>query len=431
MSIGKSIFTNFKPSEILKEFGITANDDTFCILPWTHTSTTTNGDFRLCCRSSKVWTIQNIGIKDLWNHSKYQQIRDNLINGVRDPHCEACWKMEDNGIVSLRQTQNFQRLRKYIDLVRIWHETGWAKFEIPIVEFKLSNLCNLKCRMCWPKDSTPWIQDWDLVKHLYDKKESLYVDQIIKDNNLYKKPILNVFESNEQFVNDIFEILDFIEEFEFAGGEPLMDPLHFRMLEKIKHPEFVTLKYSTNLTNLESKKGRNVIDLWKKFKSVKLTVSIDGYPELNSYIRRGSDWNTIKNNIEIVKLELGSKLDYIKASTCISAYNVEYLVETLNAVRDDLNCYWHTSRLQWPSFLHANVLEISRLEIAKKKILNELNRFNSKNDGLDKSPEEANNKRHLSDAINWIDYCIENNANQENYEKFIEFEKLINKGTSA
>lgn len=424
MTIDHSMFNNFKPNQILKEFGMEVNDDTFCILPWIHTSTTTNGEFRLCCRSSKVWNIQNIGIKDLWNHSKYQTIRNNLVSGVKDNHCDACWKMEEKGIVSLRKTQNFQRLRHYADLVQVWHETGWAKFQIPIVEFKLSNLCNLKCRMCWPKDSTPWLQDWKLVRHLYDEKESSYVDNIIEENDLYKKPVLNLFESNTEFVDNIFEMIDSIEEFEFAGGEPLMDPLHFRILEKIKNPERVTLKYSTNLTNLEAKKGRNIVDLWKNFKSIKLTVSIDGYPELNSHIRRGSDWELIKDNIQTVKTELKDKIDYLKASTCISAYNVEYLVETLEAVTKDFDCPWHTSRLQWPSFLHANVLSVERLEAAKNKIFKKLQQFQKSNVWSD----ELNNRRHLSDAVNWIDYCIEHNMHDSQHEKFEEFNKLIDKG---
>ena len=43
--------------------------------------------------------------------------------------------------------------------------------------------------------------------------------------------------------------------------------------------------------------------MWKKFKDIKLTVSIDGNKDTNS-IRRGADWETLKQNIETVKREL-------------------------------------------------------------------------------------------------------------------------------
>lgn len=419
-SKGKKYLKNFKPSAVFKEkYGFTVDDRTFCIMPFIHISTTTNGEFRLCCRSKKLWNIENIGVKDIWNHSKYKTVRNNLVEGVRDTHCEACWKMEDKGITSLRQSQNFERVEEYGHLVAHWHETWLTNWDIPIVEFKLSNLCNLKCRMCWPKDSTPWMQDWSSVEHLYEPGEKSYVNEIIEKNNLARKPIMNLFESNDQFVADIEELLPTIREFEFAGGEPLMDPLHYRFIEKIPDPSKVILKYSTNLTDLESKKGRNVVELWKKFKAVRLTISIDGDADLNAYIRQGAVWENIVNNVRYVKEELGDKLDYIKASTTITALNVEFLVETLNAITTDLDIMWHTSRLQWPSFLHANVLPVEKLEAAKEKI--SIKVF----DMEESSVAEINNKRHLMDALFWIEECIKNNKSETLHDKFIEFNRIL------
>jgi molybdenum cofactor biosynthesis enzyme MoaA len=418
--LGKKHLKNFKPSEIFKEkFGFTVDDSTFCIMPFIHTSTTTNGDFRLCCRSTKIWDIKNIPLRDLWNHRKYKTVRNNLAIGVKDAHCNACWKMENKGITSLRQSQNYERTEQYAHIVNEWNRTELVPWSIPVVEFKLSNLCNLKCRMCWPKDSTPWLQDWDDVKHIYEEGEQDYINGIIDSNNMRSKPVLNLFETHNDFVNDLYEIIDDIKEFEFAGGEPLMDPLHYKMLARIKKPEEVILKYSTNLSDLEAKKGRNVLDLWEKFKAIRLTISIDGYDELNAYIRHGSIWNDIKENIKQTKERLGNKLDYIKASTCISALNIEYLVETLEAIDADFDVMWHTSRLQWPSFLHANVLPIDRLEAAKAKIV-------AKSASMtEDSIKEINNKRHLLDAINWIDECIATNKYSINFEKFQKFNETL------
>lgn len=418
--LGKKHLRNYKPSKLFKEkYGFTVDDKTFCIMPFIHTSTTTNGDFRLCCRSTRVWDIQNIPLRDLWNHRKYKTVRNNLNEGVRDSHCNACWKMEDKGITSLRQSQNYERTEDYAHLVDIYHRTEELPWDIPIVEFKLSNLCNLKCRMCWPKDSTPWLQDWDDVKHIYEDGEQDYINSIINDNNLRKKPVLNLFETHDKFVRDLYEIIDGIKEFEFAGGEPLMDPLHYNMLDRIKDPSGVILKYSTNLTDLEAKKGRNVLDLWKKFKAIRLTISIDGFDELNAYIRHGSVWADIKNNIKETKEVLGDKLDYIKASTCITALNVEYLVETMDAIEKDFGIMWHTSRLQWPAFLHANVLPVERLEAAKAKLVARAEIMEERN------IFEINNKRHVLDAINWISECITSNKHDVSFEKFKEFNDTL------
>jgi molybdenum cofactor biosynthesis enzyme MoaA len=417
---GKQQLLDFKPSQIFKEkHGFTVDDTTFCIMPFIHTSTTTNGDFRLCCRSTKIWDIKNIPLRDLWNHRKYKTVRNNLATGVRDTHCNACWKMEDKGITSLRQSQNFERTEQYSHIIEEWNRIELVPWSIPIVEFKLSNLCNLKCRMCWPKDSTPWLQDWDAVKEIYEPGEQDYINNIIDSNDMRKKPVLNLYETHDKFVRDLYEIIDDIKEFEFAGGEPLMDPLHYNMLDRIKDPSDVILKYSTNLTDLEAKKGRNVLDLWGKFKAIRLTISIDGYDELNAYIRHGSIWNDIKENIKQTKERLGDKLDYIKASTCISALNVEYLVETFEAIDTDFDIMWHTSRLQWPSFLHANVLPIERLEAAKEKLV-------AKSVLMEEnSIREINNKRHIIDAISWVDECIATNKYNVNFEKFQKFNETL------
>lgn len=420
-SMGKKFLRSFSPKEYFEEnYGFTVNDSSFCIMPWIHTSTTTNGEFRLCCRSKKVWDVESTSIKEVWNHKKYNDIRKGLRTGQRDDHCSACWKMEDKGIVSLRQTHNFERIEQYGHLVAEWYGNNKeANYDIPIVEFKLSNLCNLKCRMCWPKDSTPWIQDWKHVEHIYNDGERGYINDIIQKNDLMRKPVMNLFESNETFIKDIEELLPTIREFEFAGGEPLMDPLHYRFLEKIPEPEKVILKYSTNLTDLESKKGRNVIDLWKKFKAVRITLSIDGYDELNAYIRSGSVWSEIVENVRLVKQELGEKLDYIKATTTISALNAVFLVETMEAIDRDMDIMWHTSRLQWPEFLHANVLPEGRLLLARRKLREKLETMAETN------IREINNKRHIADAIDWINECINNNKHEEYYQKFTEFNDIL------
>ena len=87
--------------------------------------------------------------------------------------------------------------------------------------------------------------------------------------------------TNEKFVDDLLHPMENVEEIEFAGGEPILDPIHFNILDSIKHPERVTLKYSTNLSTLFSTKNMTLLGMWKKFKDIKLTVSIDGNKDTN------------------------------------------------------------------------------------------------------------------------------------------------------
>lgn len=147
--------------------------------------------------------------------------------------------------------------------------------------------------MCWPKDSSKWVGDWDKVSKFYSEGDQRYIEEIVDGNNLRKSRVMNLFEKDEYFVDQLLELMSTVEEIEFAGGEPLMDPIHYRVLASIPNPENVTLKYSTNLSIMKMGK-HNVIDLWKKFKSIKLTISIDGHKDLNAKIRRGADWDLLK-----------------------------------------------------------------------------------------------------------------------------------------
>ena len=248
-----------------------------------------------------------------------------------------------------------------------------------------------------------------------------YIEEIVDSNGLRKTRVMNLYEKDEQFVGQLVELMDHIDELEFAGGEPLMDPIHYRVLDSIPHPENVTLKYSTNLSIMKMGK-HNVIDLWKKFKSIKLTISIDGHRELNHVIRRGSDWDLLKSNIELVKRELNN-IDVIKGTTCISGMNAQELGETAEAIVFELGIHWHTSRVQWPDFLHANVLSPEQLQTG----IDGLNRvFDSLN-----TPERCNVMRrqmleiHLKGAISWLQSCIDNNKHEQKYEAFSKFNETI------
>ena len=332
--------------------------------------------------------------------------------------------MEDREILSLRQTRIIDwevdgSPKDYLNNMKDWVETGVTPFKVPIIELKLSNLCNYKCRMCWPKDSSLWATDWERVSKFYDEETQTYINKVhdIAGN----KRLFNLYDTNETFVERLVELMDHVEEIEFAGGEPLLDPIHYRVLSNIKNPENVTLKYSTNLSKMELGEHK-VIDLWEKFKDIKLTISIDGDKELNTYIRRGSDWELLKENIKIVKERIGHKISKLKGTTCISAFNAKHLDKTAEAIIMELGIQWHTSRLQYPEFQHANVLPIEELQ----KSVDNLYVTRQKIVDLDLGKAHRFNIIHIDNAINWLESCIKDNKNKEDkYNRFLSFNREL------
>jgi len=313
--------------------------DTFCALPFTHLSTRPNGDITPCCRSrDTLGNIKDITFEQAWNSERQQQLRKDLLTGVRNKHCFQCWDMEDQGSVSMRQSMN--KTRQHMIPTTCTTE---MPFVVPVLELKMSNLCNFRCRTCKPELSTTWMKDWSAVKHEY---ESLDLHNDTKRQTNF---------DNDQFVEDILRLAPTIEIVEFAGGEPLMDPLHYKVLEVLEpYASNITVKYSTNLSKVKFGKF-DTIASWAKFKAVDLSLSIDGHPLLNNYIRTESDTDVLAKNLKLVRDELGDKYDG-RAALCYSAWNVFGLPESYEYFDTVLDTPVHGNIAWDPIFINPQIL---------------------------------------------------------------------------
>jgi hypothetical protein len=100
-----------------------------------------------------------------------------------------------------------------------------------------------------------------------------------------------------------------MSEIHFAGGEPLIMPEHWRILDLLVEREKfdVDLRYSTNGTTLGTKK-QNVLEYWKKFNYVHLSLSIDGAGDAFEHIRYKGKWNQTLENLK--KIRQSGAVDY-------------------------------------------------------------------------------------------------------------------------
>ena len=329
--------------------------DTFCVLPFTHLSTRPNGDITPCCRNwDTIGNIKDTTFEEAWNSKAQQKLRKQLLNGERPDNCFQCWKLEDQGSVSMRQSMNEHRKHMIPDVCE-----PIMPYKVPVLELKLSNLCNFRCRTCKPDLSSTWLKDWDKVKHEY---ESLgHVNTTHKETSF----------DNEQFIQDIIKLAPTIEIVEFAGGEPLMDPLHYKVLEALEpHAQRISLKYSTNLSKLKFGKF-DTLASWSKFQEVDLSLSIDGYPELNDYIRTESDTHVLAENLSQVKSALGNKYKG-RAALCYSAWNVFGLPECYEYFDKVLQIPVHGNIAWEPKFINPQILPAELKQKATIKYKNYL-----------------------------------------------------------
>ena len=106
----------------------------------------------------------------------------------------------------------------------------------------------------------------------------------------------------------------------FFGGEPLRTDTHLKVLSLIKDPANVELVYVTNGSIFPS---QEILDIWRKFKVVQISISIDGIDEHFNYLRWPLQWDQVTENlIEYAKLEQ-SKFK-INTSFIITPFNILY-----------------------------------------------------------------------------------------------------------
>lgn len=286
---------------------------TLCAVPWMHLNFEPNGKVVPCCLTSHhnyfAGDLKTETIDEIWNSDNMKNLRKEMIEGKRPSICDTCWKKEDVTGSSGRTLHNrdFPEVIEKIPAITLEDGTC-TEMDLKYWDFRFSNLCNLKCRSCGPRYSSAWVPD---AKKLgYTDQEKVWNIESVED-----KPNVDFLENQIDNVKRIY----------FAGGEPLMMPEHWQILDKLveKKRFDVKLSYNTNCSILEYKK-KNIIEYWKQWQLGKLEVwpSIDEIGTRAELIRSGTVWSKVEENLK----ELAQHDNIIlRPGITVGAWNVRRL----------------------------------------------------------------------------------------------------------
>jgi sulfatase maturation enzyme AslB (radical SAM superfamily) len=166
-----------------------------------------------------------------------------------------------------------------------------------------------------------------------------------------------------------------IRELYFAGGEPLLIPEHYKILEFMVETgaaKLCVVRYNSNGLELPEK----LFDLWKHFKEVKFNFSVDSVGERNDYIRYPSKWQDVVNNLKrLDDTPNNITVNIACAIQLMNVLNVTELVhwkESMNFKKINLPPYGAgligTHLVYLPSYLNVRVLPLSLKKIVQKRI---------------------------------------------------------------
>jgi MoaA/NifB/PqqE/SkfB family radical SAM enzyme len=299
-----------------------------CPEPFTNIYAGTTGYYLPCCIIDtrdlsfikKTHNINEDSFFEFYNSYDMKRLRSSMKNNNDQEFinkiCSVCKNQEKSGNKSHRQWYISRFIEgdfkdKKNELEVIIEENKQPTFFHSIEYDALSgNLCNLSCNMCTEYSSSRYFS------------ESIKLKEVINKN-----PLIQI-KPNEKVLKELPEILSKINELKLVGGEPLLAEYTYKLMEMTQNKQNVIVRLITNATN----NPERFIKLANLFKKITINISIEGYQEVNDYIRYPSKWNVIQENVKKLKTIKNNKIIFVST---INALNIGKLYEIIENVKED------------------------------------------------------------------------------------------------
>jgi sulfatase maturation enzyme AslB (radical SAM superfamily) len=217
-------------------------------------------------------------------------------------------------------------------------DKSFLEKKLRYLELVFGNTCNLACRSCSPTFSSRWVT--------------------INNHLLTEGIPINNSTPNIEFSD--WRKLDLLHltQLKIMGGEPFYQKGALELLEYLSELNVlknIHLSIPTNCTIA-------LTDKWKKLlveaKKVSISISIDAPGKLNDYLREGSTWEELEQNLygfdSFVKQHKNKMI--ITFNTVLSAYNINKLPEIEKYFNKRFFWKQYSDIAYYPSYMDAALL---------------------------------------------------------------------------
>lgn len=282
-----------------------------CHAPYVNLNFEQNGNVRACCYNTKhslgTWPRQTL--RDMWQGTAAQELRQYIADHDLGGGCAECGHMIASG--------NYQGVRAhYYDeyapggpaaAIQRWYHRLRGSHPYPrVMEFELSNECNLECVMC-----------------------NGYFSSSIRKNREKLPPVPMVYD--DRFVDELEEFIPHLTDAKFLGGEPFMIDIYLRIWERIQQIKpGIRIHITTNATFL----NRRIKDLLEGLQAG-IILSIDSvHPDTYRKIRVNGNYQKVMENLEYFRDYTQRKKTFLSLAACPITYNWQELPEMLEFCLD-------------------------------------------------------------------------------------------------
>jgi hypothetical protein len=227
------------------------------------------------------------------------------------PECEVC---NDKLLNTSVYRSYFNQLfgHKYLQAMQETDATGYTTMKPVSWDYRFSNLCNFKCRMCGDMLSSSWeteqrqhdMIDWGNPKNSWMQPEVKKQIERFQDSQI-----------EAEFSKAVEEHR--VEEVYWVGGEPLMYEQHWRYMTRIVElgdGQNVYARYNTNLSRVDYRGTNLYRDILSRIRDWQICASLDGTGAIGEYIRTGLDYGqwlrNFREGVEVATNRRQMRIDF-------------------------------------------------------------------------------------------------------------------------
>ena len=356
----------------------------FCGAKWYNATVWLGSGMTTSCHHPLPHRVGEVSVqynpKTLHNTPEKKMDRLLMQQGKRPEGCEYCWRVEDTGTDAISD-------RPYKSMIYTEEELDFAANLDPSTDVDLKTLeiafdrnCNFACSYCNPAFSTTWAKDINTngpYRNLTSDGRNHYTHSH-NNSQLYREGDTN------PYVEAFFkwwdtDLKNSLRELRITGGEPLMSPDLWRLLDWFKvNKSDVKLAINSNLGSKPALIQR-LIDASHDIPHVELYTSCEATGAKAEYIRDGLVWQEWLNNIDLIATKGNFKALHVMATInglCLT--DIVNFLDTIMSMKETYGRNWPTitlNILRFPSFQSPIVMPAE----IKKKTADDLRSWYNKN----------------------------------------------------
>lgn len=339
-------------SDLLKQYNQTRHNtdkSLVCHAPFVNLNFEQTGNVRACCYN--IYDIlgkwPNQTIREIWDGQQAKEIRSHIKQNDLGGGCATCAELIETGSYEGVHSKMYDlnvagKAASGISFIK--NKLGWVNRYPKVMEFELSNQCNLECVMC-----------------------NGHFSSSIRKNREKLPPIISPY--NDKFVDELEEFLPHLTDAKFLGGEPFMIDIYLKIWERIKkvNPK-IRIHITTNGTFLNNR----IKDLLESL-NAGIILSLDSVvKETYEKIRVNSHFEKVMANLEYFSEYTKRKNTFVSIAVCPMLYNWKELPEMLRFCMDkNFTMYFNTVfypaelslRNQSPQALHGMITFLEKQQL--------------------------------------------------------------------